>query len=125
MRLRITIEGNSYDVDVEVLDGAESVSGGSPAPVSRAAAPSRAEPPARTATPVADGDKALRSPIAGTILKVLAKPGDVVTVNQVVFIMEAMKMETNVASPVAGKIRQVHVSGGEAVKPGQLLLEYD
>jgi multidrug efflux pump subunit AcrA (membrane-fusion protein) len=50
---------------------------------------------------------------------------DVVEVNQVVAVMEAMKMETNVASPVAGKVKSVGVKAGEPVKAGQVLIELE
>ena len=128
MRLRITVEGKTYDVDVEVIDG----EAGSTASTSRpaAAAPSRgsseAPPPAAAAPPpVAAGENVLQSPIAGTILSVAVKPGDVVELNQVLMVMEAMKMETNVAAPTAGIIKTVHIAAGDTVKQGQPLVEFE
>jgi methylmalonyl-CoA carboxyltransferase small subunit len=52
-------------------------------------------------------------------------PGDTVAVNQVLLVMEAMKMETNVASPLAGKVKTIRVSPGDAVKAGQVLVEFE
>ena len=49
-------------------------------------------------------------------LKVAA--GDTVTINQVLLVMEAMKMETNIASPIAGKIKTIHVAHGRGRQGG-------
>jgi biotin carboxyl carrier protein len=51
--------------------------------------------------------------------------GETVALNQVLLVMEAMKMETNVASPMAGKINAIHVTPGQAVKAGQVLVEFE
>jgi biotin carboxyl carrier protein len=137
MRLRITIEGVSYDVEVEVLD--EGAGGAAPRPVPATPSPqgaSRPAPPASSApsppgaeqaappTPATD-ENVCRSPIAGTVLEIKVQPGDQVTLNQVLMVVEAMKMETNIAAPVAGTVKAVHVEVGEAVKPGQILVEFE
>jgi biotin carboxyl carrier protein len=136
MKLRITIENKTYDVDVEVLDG----NGGgtavhAPAPAaapsgkSRAAAPASA-PAARAAAPSPAGpvdsdEKVMKSPIPGSILQLNVAPGDSVALNQVLLVMEAMKMETNIASPREGRIAAVHVRIGESVRQGQSLVEFE
>lgn len=136
MKLRVTVAGVSYDVDVEVLDagaitapplGAPVVS--SPARASHAAAPkgkpAAVMPPPTPVAPLGAGEKVCKSPIAGTVTQVKVKPGDVVAVNQVVVVLEAMKMETNISSPVAGTVKSVTVKAGEAVKHGQVLVELE
>jgi biotin carboxyl carrier protein len=131
MKLRITVEGNTYDVDVEVVDADSAVAPAASAP--RAAAepsprPVAAPPPRPAASPApaagGGGDKAVKSPIAGNITQVKVKPGDAVTLNQTVLVMEAMKMETNIASPVAGTVAKVNCSAGDSVRPGQVLIEF-
>jgi biotin carboxyl carrier protein len=127
MKLRITVEGKSYEVDVEVLDDRV----GSPAPMPQipVAAPPvsepRSQPTAASAPSAASGGKAVKAPIVGTIMQVKVAPGDILAVNQVVLVMEAMKMETDVASPFAGKVKSVYVAAGEAVKAGQVLVELE
>jgi biotin carboxyl carrier protein len=127
MKLRITVEGKAYDVDVEVLDDRV----GPPAPTMQipAAAPSMSEPsfqPSAAAPPTtSNGGRAVMAPIVGTILQIKVAPGDTVAMNQVVLVMEAMKMETDVASPFAGKVKAVHVTAGEPVKSGQVLIEFE
>lgn len=61
--------------------------------------------------------------IPGNVLKVLVKEGDVVEENQSLVVIEAMKMETNITSKVAGVVESVIVSDGKQVKSGELLVK--
>lgn len=137
MKLRITVEGKTYDVDVEVMEegpggpmyGSTSVHSST---VAAPVAPKPATPPATVAPapaapsgPPASGDKVVKAPIVGTIMQLKVAAGDNVGVNQVLLVMEAMKMETNVASPIAGKVKAIRVSNGDAVKAGQVLVEFE
>jgi len=63
--------------------------------------------------------------MAGLVFKCLVKPGDVVALNQVVLVLDAMKMETPVHAPVAGTVRAVLVKEGDAVDEGHSLLEIE
>jgi oxaloacetate decarboxylase alpha subunit len=74
-----------------------------------------------TSTPAATG-QALNSPLAGNIFKVLVKEGDIVTSGDVVIIMEAMKMETEIRASVSGVVCNVSTKEGDAVQTGQPLL---
>jgi biotin carboxyl carrier protein len=134
MKLRITVEGKTYEVDVEVLEegppgplyGSTSVHGstvaGPTSPVKSASAPAAVSPQAPSG---GGGEHVVKAPIVGTIVQIKVAPGDMVSVNQVLLVMEAMKMETNVASPIAGKVKTIRVSPGEAVKAGQVLVEFE
>lgn len=136
MKLRITVEGKTYEVDVEVLEQGESgpIYGSTSvhsatvkAPVTSKEESAARAPVADTPAPVAPatGDRVVKAPIVGTIVQLKVAPGDHVAVNQVLLVMEAMKMETNVATPLAGKVKTVRVSPGEAVKAGQVLVELE
>ena len=70
----------------------------------------------------ANNTQPINAQLGGNIFKVLCNVGDVVTVDQTVLILEAMKMETEVKSPFAGTIASIDVKEGDAVTPGQLLL---
>lgn len=61
--------------------------------------------------------------IPGMILKVKVKPGDDVKPGDVLFLMEAMKMEMEVPSPANGRVTQVHVKENDVVQTGQVLAE--
>lgn len=58
----------------------------------------------------------------GTIVNVQMKAGDAVTKGQVLLVLEAMKMENEIMSPRDGVIAGVHVSKGESVDSGKLLI---
>ena len=60
--------------------------------------------------------------IPGMVSKISVKPGDQVEENQVVAVIEAMKMETSVVSRIAGTVDQVLAAAGASVKSGELLL---
>ncbi len=68
---------------------------------------------------------AVLSPMPGKIMSVKVKAGDAVAANQVVCVLEAMKMENEVQTEVAGKVKEVRVKAGETVEGGQTLLVVD
>ncbi len=68
----------------------------------------------------APGDVSTTMP--GNIVDVLVKEGDVVKAGQPLLVTEAMKMETEVPSPLAGKVKAVHVAKGDRVNPGEVLI---
>ena len=79
--------------------------------------------PAKPAPIVAPGSgDPVPAPLAGNIFKIVAKEGQEVTSGDVVIIMEAMKMETEVRAPRGGTVTQIRVKEGEAVQVGNTLL---
>jgi oxaloacetate decarboxylase alpha subunit len=67
----------------------------------------------------------LAAPLAGNIFKVLVNVGDQVAEGDVVIVMEAMKMETEIRSSIAGTISSVHIKQGDNVKVGETLLSFE
>ncbi len=65
---------------------------------------------------------AVLSPMPGKIMSVKVKVGDMVNANQVVCVLEAMKMENEVQTEAAGKVKEVKVKAGEMVEGGQILI---
>lgn len=124
MKLKVTIDGKSYEVDVEVAPEPPpqlpSFSlGAAPGSV---AAPAVPAPAAAGGEAVADENKVLRSPISGIVVKSNTRAGQVIQSGDVLFVLEAMKMETEVTAPVAGKVAEVKVNQGDSVKSGQVVL---
>jgi len=78
--------------------------------------------PTATAAPTASTGEAVTAPMAGTILKVNVNVGDNVNAGDVVVIMEAMKMETEVRAKAAGTVSAVNVKEGDAVSVGDTLI---
>jgi biotin carboxyl carrier protein len=64
----------------------------------------------------------VRSPIPGRLIKLLVKPGDAVAAGQTVIVLEAMKMENELAAPRAGRVTEVRCAEGTAVEAGQDLV---
>ncbi len=138
-KLRVTLDGVSYEVDVEILedddDGMPPSSGSSTAPPQLAPRPAasttNSAPPAPASKPSAAPSKpgsdknVLTSPIAGVVVEVKVGVGATVKENDPVLVIEAMKMNTNVSSPVAGRVKEIKVSAGDAVQQGQILLTFE
>ncbi len=132
MKLKITVHGVAYEVDVEVLDARRDEFGPTGAlpgrgshgtvPHAPAAAPAAAGP-AAPAAPHAAGSGVV-SPIAGTIIEVKCKAGDEVAQGQELLVVEAMKMNTSIAAPGAGTVKRVLVAAGDSVRENQQLVEF-
>lgn len=119
--LRITLEGKTYEVGVEVLDGSAPVQSAPAvvAPVAASAAPAAPAPVAPAATGTGTP---VTAPMAGILLKFRVKVGDAVAVNQEVAVLEAMKMETALVANVAGTIQSIAVAEKASVTEGQVIL---
>lgn len=121
---RVIVNGTEYIVEVE---------GVKPMPTSKpqvskatynASAPTAAPAPAAAAAPkaAAAGGAKIASPLPGTVLGINVKVGDNVTVGQTVVVLEAMKMENNIAADRAGVVKEVCVAQGANVQEGDALI---
>ena len=130
-KFNITVNGVSYEVEVEEVGAgfAAPVAPVAPAPV--AAAPVAAAPKAATPAPaaapkaaapapVANGLKVV-SPMPGTILDVKVSQGASVKKGDILMILEAMKMENEIVAPEDGTVAQVNVQKGASVNSGDVL----
>ena len=90
-----------------------------PAPVEAAPAPQAA--PAPAAAPAA-GDTEIKAPMPGLALRFEVKVGDTVQPDQVLMVMEAMKMENEIYSPCAGTVKQILVNQGEQLQADTVLM---
>ncbi|HEX5071458.1 MAG TPA: biotin/lipoyl-containing protein [Vicinamibacterales bacterium] len=70
----------------------------------------------------ATGDVRVSAPMPGRIVRVLVKPGDAVEARQGLVVVEAMKMENEIAAARAGVVKEVAVSAGQSVESGRLLV---
>jgi oxaloacetate decarboxylase alpha subunit len=85
-------------------------------------AASHLSPEPQVSRATSESGQALNSPLAGNIFKVLVKDGDVVNSGDVVIIMEAMKMETEIRASLSGVVSNISTKEGDAVQTGQPLL---
>ncbi|AQP54526.1 acetyl-CoA carboxylase biotin carboxyl carrier protein subunit [Vagococcus penaei] len=125
-KFKISIDGKEYLVEMEEIGGVPQAAA-PVAPVAPVAAPVQEAPKAESApsapAPVAPaGADAMPSPMPGTILKVLVNVGDVVTENQTLLILEAMKMENEIVASKGGTVTGIHVTQGQMVNPGEPLI---
>lgn len=120
---RITVNGNTYDVAVEELGaGVAPVSPVASAPVQASAPAPAAAPKAAPAPSAAQGGTKVTSPMPGNIFDIKVNVGDKVDANQVVIVLEAMKMENEIVTPVAGTVASINVNKGDAVNSGDILV---
>jgi len=129
LKLKIGIDGNEYVVDIEVLED----DGVGPVYLAPHGQPTTVQPvtspvPGTEAPPVdenVDEAKVCRSPVAGVVVKLNVQPGQALQTNDLMMVLEAMKMETNITAPVAGKIKKINVAQGDGVKVNQILVEFE
>jgi methylmalonyl-CoA carboxyltransferase small subunit len=130
LKLQIGINGDTYEVEVEVLeeDTPPRYAGQIPQPGTATvkSVPVALMPkPAAPADAHVDESKVCRSPVAGVVVRVVAQPGQKLQVNDLLLVLEAMKMETNVVAPAAGTLKAVRVKAGDGVQLNQILAEFE
>lgn len=127
MKLKITVDGKVYEVEVEVAEAEPSRAGHVPAaPTSNPALkPGTPAPPQPISPVVTDESKVCRSPISGVVVRVSAQVGQTIQVGDMLLVLEAMKMETVITSAVAGKVARVNAGVGDAVQGGQAVVEFE
>lgn len=128
--LRITVNGKTYDVQVEELSEGSSASVPAAPTPAAAAAPAPAAQPAQAAPAAqapaaapaasADGEEIL-CPMPGTILSINVKAGEKISEGDVIVVFEAMKMENEIKAPRDCTVLSVDVSKDDTVETGTLI----
>ena len=129
MKYKVTLNGRTYEVEVEagkamLLDEYEAIVPSAPAapaaaPVAAAPVAAPAAAPA-AAAPVAG--EAVTAPMPGNILKVNVTAGQAVKEGELLVVLEAMKMENEIFAPKAGTVAQVLVQKGSTVDTGATMV---
>ncbi|MBN1570489.1 MAG: biotin/lipoyl-binding protein [Acidobacteria bacterium] len=130
MKLKIAIDGKKYEVDVEAVEPT------APSPLMRGiplgsaavrvpAAPAPAAAPAAGDNKPVDEAKVCRSPVSGIVIRVAVQAGQSLQPGDVMLVLEAMKMETNITAPAPGKIAAIPVKEGDSVQSGQVVVEFE
>ena len=126
-KFNVNVNGTLYEVEVdEIQAGAAAAPARKPIPAAapKAAAPKAAAPKAAPARPAAApaGAETVKAPMPGNILEVRVKDGQAVQAGDVLFILEAMKMENEIMAPCDGTVKQVLVNKGATVNSGDPLV---
>ena len=142
MKYVATINGKKYEVEVEKLEAYKSLDRNgvaapaapvlpASAPVQRPTAPAPAAAPAPAPAPAAApapkaaapaGATTVEAPMPGKILNIKVSEGQAVKFGEVVVIMEAMKMETEIVAPADGTVSKILVKAGDSVDTGAALV---
>ncbi len=125
MKYKVTLNGRTYEVEVDMDKAMLTDEYEAYAPVSAPAAPvtpTVSAAPAAPAAPVstAAGEPVI-SPMPGNILKIVVSQGQKVNEGDVLIILEAMKMENEIVSPKSGTVAQILVDKGAVVETGATL----
>lgn len=129
MKYVVTLNGKKYEVEVEKGQATAVFAGKAEAPAPAPAAPVAAAAPAAEAAPApapapaapAGAGDPIKSPMPGTILDVRASVNQAVKQGDILFILEAMKMENEIVAPRDGTITSVTVNKGASVQTDQVI----
>lgn len=119
----IKLNGKTYEVEMGEVSGssvyvAPAATGSAPAGSAQNATPAQSAPAASAAT----GGDAIISPMPGNIIDIRVKAGDVVKKNQVILVLEAMKMENEIVAPADGTVLSITASKGAMVNANEELV---
>lgn len=126
MKYKVTLNGRTYEVEVEagkamLLDEYEAIAPAAPATAPAAAPAPVAAPSAAPAASLAAGEP-VKAPMPGVVLKVQVQQGQAVKAGQVLVILEAMKMENEIVAPKNGTVAQIVAAKGASVESGAPLV---
>ena len=124
-KTRVTVNGKVYEVETEAAAAPAPKPAAKPAPAAPkpAAAPAapKAEAPKPAAAPAAGGIQ-VKSPLPGSVIKVLVSEGQAVKKGDTLLTLESMKMENAIMAEADGTVKQIAVTPGQNVMQDDLLI---
>ena len=127
MKYKVTLNGRTYEVEVEdgkamLVDEYEAYAPAPAAPAAPAAAPAAPAAPAASPAAALAAGEVVKAPMPGVVLKVQVQQGQAVKAGQVLIILEAMKMENEIVAPKDGTVAQIVAAKGATVESGAPLV---
>lgn len=139
-KLKVTVNGNVYEVLVEVLSKDDNtyspvagITAVQPLPATERARPvvqqaqhiEKGKPQiVKNYNPSARSERMLYTPLPGTVLDIRVKKGEIVRTGDVLIILEAMKMENELVAEADGQVEEIFVSRGQSVQTGDKLVSF-
>ncbi len=114
MKRQIVIDGKTYEVEYDAPENhAQSIVLPTP------------QVPDSSGTTGIDESKVCRSPVAGIVSRINVESGRAMQSGDIILVVDAMKMENNLVAANAAKVKSVKVQVGDAVKVGQVVVEFE
>lgn len=122
-KYRIKLNGKVYEVEMEEITGEAAATVAETVKPAQVQSEPQLIPAAPAPSAPVSGGTSIDAPMPGTIVNIVVKPGDKVKKNQVLVVLEAMKMENEIVSPAEGTVIAVNVTKGQTVNPGESLVQ--
>lgn len=124
-KFRVKLNDKEYVVEMEEIGNPEGLSFSQPAAPVQAvseAAPAPTPQPQASAPVHVEGGTEIVAPMPGNILSVAVNVGDTVNENDVLLVLEAMKMENNIVAPKTGTVAAIYTTKGTSVDVGEVMV---
>ena len=118
---RIKMNGRTYEMEIDLIEEGKPKKAESVPAVTKQATPT----PVISEEAIEGNPNTTTSPMPGAVIQLMAKAGDEVKENDVILILEAMKMENEIVAPRTGKIKALYVSEGQTVSADAPLFEME
>jgi methylmalonyl-CoA carboxyltransferase small subunit len=124
LKLNIVVAGKTFEVEVEEAEPSaeQGLSAATSSAIYSSVLPTAPKP--GTSSDVNEA-KVCRSPLAGVVVRLHVKAGDSVRVNDLLLVLDAMKMEIKINAQSAGVVKSIEVAPNDAVKPEQVLVCFE
>lgn len=119
MKLKVTVNGIPYDIEVDVQAEEKRPVGS----IVIGGAGGMNTPVVTTASVQATSANAVTAPLSGSVSRILVEEGQAIKAGEVLCVLEAMKMETEITAPADGTVARILVAKGESVAGGEALIE--
>lgn len=121
-KFNVTVNGTAYEVEVNEVKAAAPAAAPKAAPAAAPAPKAAPAPAAAPAAPVPAGAETVKAPMPGKILSVAVSAGQAVKKGETLLILEAMKMQNEIAAPHDTVVAEVRVSANQTVSTGEDLV---
>lgn len=121
-KFNVTVNGTAYEVEVNEVKAAAPAAASKAAPAAAPAPKAAPAPAAAPAAPVPAGAETVKAPMPGKILSVAVSAGQAVKKGETLLILEAMKMQNEIAAPHDAVVAEVRVSANQTVSTGEDLV---